>query len=341
MPGPLQLLTLSTTVALSAYFGPLLLSLLIPKLQAHLPFDFPVFFAIPTQSSPQTAPDACPPHSYNTQLISLDPLLILLHNFIPPAERAAIIAAGEPLLVPSPVTGSTDAPDPSSQWRTSLSAPLDASKHPAVACALARAEEFLGPALLPRRSAEDPESEGRAGTRVTVEMGPAQLVRYAPGQRFDRHHDWFRAPRLAAEDAAVGRRRLYNRAATFFVVLAAENVTQGSGETWFPHVSAAATERGQGSGGGEAGDVGVGEGAVVGGGGGGGGGKGKGPAAAWREHEQGGIAFRPVPGNALFWVNLLANGTGDTRTLHAGLPVEGGVKYGMNIWPRRFFGPDA
>lgn len=49
------------------------------------------------------------------------------------------------------------------------------------------------------------------------------------------------------------------------------------------------------------------------------------------------IAFRPVRGNALFWVNLDANGTGDSRTLHAGLPLQDGLKTAMNIWPRQYY----
>ncbi|OBT62497.1 hypothetical protein VE03_08009 [Pseudogymnoascus sp. 23342-1-I1] len=55
----------------------------------------------------------------------------------------------------------------------------------------------------------------------------------------------------------------------------------------------------------------------------------------WREHE-GGTAFKPVEGNALFWVNLMPSGRGDKRVLHAGLPVEEGRKTAMNIWPRAF-----
>jgi len=57
----------------------------------------------------------------------------------------------------------------------------------------------------------------------------------------------------------------------------------------------------------------------------------------WREHPDGGLAFRPVAGNALFWVNLHANGTGDARTRHAGLPVVAGRKTAMNIWPRQYY----
>jgi prolyl 4-hydroxylase len=57
----------------------------------------------------------------------------------------------------------------------------------------------------------------------------------------------------------------------------------------------------------------------------------------WREHENGGLAFRPVAGNAIFWVNLHANGTGDERTNHAGLPLGKGRKTAMNIWPRQYY----
>lgn len=46
------------------------------------------------------------------------------------------------------------------------------------------------------------------------------------------------------------------------------------------------------------------------------------------------LTFQPRPGNAIFWRNLDDRGTGDRRTLHAGLPVlnEDGIKVGLNIW---------
>jgi len=47
-----------------------------------------------------------------------------------------------------------------------------------------------------------------------------------------------------------------------------------------------------------------------------------------------GVTFRPLPGNAIFWRNLNEDGSGDERTLHAGLPVTSGGKVGMNIWTR-------
>ena len=46
-----------------------------------------------------------------------------------------------------------------------------------------------------------------------------------------------------------------------------------------------------------------------------------------------GVTFRPVEGNAVYWENMVG-GQGDDRTLHAGLPVTGGWKVGMNVWTR-------
>lgn len=57
----------------------------------------------------------------------------------------------------------------------------------------------------------------------------------------------------------------------------------------------------------------------------------------WRHHPEGGTAFKPLPCNALFWANLDSEGRGDERVTHAGLAVERGEKWGMNIWVRRFY----
>lgn len=116
---------------------------------------------------------------------------------------------------------------------------------------------------------------------------------------------------------------MYNRLATFFVVLEAEGIEEKSGETWFPFIDAPGGNTSNQDD--EESLAGDGE-------------------RLWRKHEDGGIAIKPVPGNAIFWVNLfLGNGTGDRRVVHAGLPVrgQGAKKKAMNIWPRVFFGPDA
>ena len=135
-------------------------------------------------------------------------------------------------------------------------------------------------------------------------------MRYTAGQRFNIHHDWYEAPQPARwENRHRGER--WNRLASFFAVLQ-DNCT--GGETYFPHVKPMAGSSGNTVRDGEAT-----------------------PTAAWRVHEDGGVAFRPVRGNALFWVNLHANGTGDSRTLHAGLPLQDGLKTAMNIWPRQYY----
>ena len=47
-----------------------------------------------------------------------------------------------------------------------------------------------------------------------------------------------------------------------------------------------------------------------------------------------GVVFKPVPGNAVYWENFRSDGSGRgyDETWHAGLPVEKGVKVGLNIW---------
>ncbi|KAK7744407.1 hypothetical protein SLS62_010197 [Diatrype stigma] len=278
-------------------------------------------------SSPATNFTCDPQHGYTTEIVSLDPLLIYIRDFLSAAETAALLAAGEPAFRPSEVYKGGRKQGTPDRTSSSAALPRDA---PAVACVLDRAARFLGSGT----ALFDPAAHGGD------DIGPPQLVRYAAGQRFNIHHDWYAAPRAARpEDRWRGAR--WNRAASFFAVL--EDGCEG-GETWFPHVHV-------GDGGGSArsgaedgeGDGGVG----VGGDGAPAGGAAKkervsssslsSAAAAWRSHEDGGVAFAPMSGNALFWVNLFPNGTGDPRTIHAGLPVESGRKTAMNIWPRKYY----
>jgi prolyl 4-hydroxylase len=52
------------------------------------------------------------------------------------------------------------------------------------------------------------------------------------------------------------------------------------------------------------------------------------------EGEKKGVVFTVRPGNAVYWENFRADGTGrgHEETWHAGLPVRKGVKVGLNIW---------
>ena len=53
-----------------------------------------------------------------------------------------------------------------------------------------------------------------------------------------------------------------------------------------------------------------------------------------QEEARKGVVFKVVPGNAVYWENFMADGTGRgyEETWHAGLPVRKGVKVGLNIW---------
>jgi prolyl 4-hydroxylase len=261
-------------------------------------------------------PFQCLPHTYTTELVSLDPPLLYIRHFLTAAETRALLAAGAPFFAPSEVErprGSASAARPA--VRTSQSAALPRTD-PAVACVLARARALMGTAF-------EGGLPGAGPDVAEVDMGPPQLVRYErPGQRFAAHHDWYASPqaiRLASSRDPAGDQarmarglRAWNRVASFFVVLQ-DNCTGGA--THFPYVTAAAVGAGRE---GEEED----------------GGK------EWYAHEEGGVAFRPVRGNALFWVNLHANGTGDERTTHAGLPLGEGLKTAMNIWPRQYYTED-
>jgi prolyl 4-hydroxylase len=128
-------------------------------------------------------------------------------------------------------------------------------------------------------------------------LEPLQLVRYSRGGRYHFHTDWFTDPRDAT--AAVGG----NRASSFFAYVSVANDTTGGG-TNFPLLDVPRDNR-------------------------------------WcrvldcDEPWESGVTFRPVEGNAIYWENLLPDGNGDPRTLHAGLSVERGAKIGMNIWTRQ------
>ena len=133
-----------------------------------------------------------------------------------------------------------------------------------------------------------------------------QLVRYTPGQQFKLHADWFAEAQPYHNDGNLQGYPSWNRPASLFAIL--ENNFTGGG-TWFPFLPEPTVD---------------------------------GPKSKmWYRHEEKGLVFRPKAGDALFWVNLFRNGTGDERTRHVGLPVESGLKTGMNIWPRIYYSNPA
>ncbi|KAI1327641.1 2OG-Fe(II) oxygenase superfamily protein [Xylariaceae sp. FL0255] len=128
-------------------------------------------------------------------------------------------------------------------------------------------------------------------------LEPLQLVKYNKGEHYHFHTDWFTNTATHASSALGG-----NRLSSFFVYVHAANVTGGG--TNFPMVAPPHDKR-------------------------------------WcafvdcDEPWERGVTFRPIVGNAVFWSNLLDDGEGDQRTLHAGLPLTSGEKLGMNIWTRQ------
>ncbi|KAK0712434.1 hypothetical protein B0T26DRAFT_649346 [Lasiosphaeria miniovina] len=132
-------------------------------------------------------------------------------------------------------------------------------------------------------------------------LEPVQLVKYGPTERYHFHTDWFTDGTATHAAAAAGG----NRASSFFAYVHVANDTTGGG-TNFPRLDAPGDARWC--------DAGL---------------------VDCDEPWENGVTFRPVEGNAIFWENLLPDGSGDERTLHAGLPVSGGGKIGMNIWTRQ------
>ena len=135
-----------------------------------------------------------------------------------------------------------------------------------------------------------------------------QLVRYFPSQKYDLHTDFW--PEHQITSLENGKRVYFNRVASFFVFLR-DNCTEGY--TYFPLVEPSSSVSLDS----------LYDGKVV---------------RGEMEGEAKGIKFKPMQGNAVFWVNLDENGKGDRRVVHAGLPVGEGEKIGLNIWPRKYFG---
>lgn len=125
-------------------------------------------------------------------------------------------------------------------------------------------------------------------------MEQLAVLKYRPGGSFTTHYDWH-----SVTPQSVDRRT------SFFATLQASPDIEG-GATWFPRVLQPAWNilkpwcRG-----------------------------------GWLDcgYEQG-LAVKPIPGNALFWVNFREDGSGHEDTMHGGEPVIKGTKIGLNIWTK-------
>ncbi|KAI0598666.1 2OG-Fe(II) oxygenase superfamily protein [Biscogniauxia sp. FL1348] len=224
---------------------------------------------------PMALDASCQHPPYQSHIVSRSPLVIYLANFLTEAEQAHLREITKDTFRKSAVADSSGA-EGLRQTRTSQS--TNVPRDEIVRCIEERALLFQG-FDMPRAHLE-----------------PVQLVKYAKGEHYHFHTDWF--TNAAHATSAMGG----NRLSSFFAYVTAENVTGGG--TNFPMVPAPQNRR-------------------------------------WCEFVdcdepwENGVTFRPVVGNAVFWQNMLEDGTGDQRTLHAGLPVTSGSKLGMNIWTRQ------
>ena len=141
------------------------------------------------------------------------------------------------------------------------------------------------------------------GNMQHMEVEALQIVKYeAGGDQFKTHMDWFETPKndtsYGSEDGSF---RPSNRLGTIFAYLDDDCMR---GETYFPNLPSVS----------ESAD---------------------GAKFALPEGDTG-LLVKPRRGNAVFWNNLHANGSGDARVAHAGLQVESGTKIGLNMWSRYF-----
>lgn len=125
-----------------------------------------------------------------------------------------------------------------------------------------------------------------------------QLVRYIEGQKVDLHFDWYQ--RQLPVSKRTGKR--YNRLASFFIYVIADCT---GGETWFPNITTSSSFQTDRT-----------------------------TPVETLDHGNG-LALKARAGSGVFWMNLTNGTVGNTKTLHAGLPVKSGTKIGMNIWVMR------
>ncbi|PWY92344.1 oxidoreductase [Aspergillus heteromorphus CBS 117.55] len=234
---------------------------------------------------------SCPEDNYRVHLLSKEPLVIYIEDFLSTAEADHLLEMSSTNYTPSIIyNGVTTKIDPSTRLSDRALLPRDNT----VRCLEARASAFQG-----------------WKPHLYIERMWAQ--RYNVSGHYAHHFDW-------AGSAARGGDRL----STFMVYL--DDDCEGGG-TNFPRLR---MPRGAAGGGEwcrflECADI-----TTT-----------TATNSSMKTGDQNVIGDgAPVKGNAIFWENLRADGSGYPETWHASFPVTRGLKVGLNIWswyqpPRR------
>jgi prolyl 4-hydroxylase len=133
-------------------------------------------------------------HSCSVRVLSEEPRILLIENFLTAAECEALRGAGEPKMKRSTVQGKGDdgsgGPNVLSTHRTSWTANLEKAQDEVVKAIESRAALLSGYPL--------------------DNLEPLQVVRYQPGQQYKRHFDYFVPGTDGAEEALKrgGQRRV-------------------------------------------------------------------------------------------------------------------------------------
>ncbi|KAK0387379.1 hypothetical protein NLU13_5691 [Sarocladium strictum] len=133
-----------------------------------------------------------------------------------------------------------------------------------------------------------------------IEIEPVRVIQYERNEKIQVHYDWFPETRNETGQKNTSARP-NNRLGS---ILAYVDDDCEGGETYFPEVKSVA----------ETADS---------------------EKFSISENCRG-LLVKPKKGNAIFWNNLHANGSGDVRTAHAGMPVTRGTKVAINIWSYYF-----
>ncbi|CAF1016299.1 unnamed protein product, partial [Adineta ricciae] len=142
--------------------------------------------------------DVCADHQYKIRLITRNPTIIYIENFLTENEIKHLIELARPLFLQSKVH------DPhgvrvQNNYRTSSTADLERAETPVVKCIEQRYAQFQG--------------------NINVEyIEPLQVVQYTSDQEFKPHFDWFSSPEVLKDHG--------QRVTTFFTYLYS-NCTHG------------------------------------------------------------------------------------------------------------------